>query len=280
MPTPLAEGRTYTIDCGKLAIQPNVLSFLNATRSTRSLAVHTSQIGYRADDPFKRGYLSVWLGASMEPGSNGVCSYPAKLKFYLLDDATGAAAFTGTVETAKLASDKESMFKEMNFNSTDVLRMDFSAFSKAGRYRLYVEGIGCGYPFRIDQGADTWEHAFLVQLRGFYHQRSGIALGPPYTTYIRPRDHHPDDGVPIIRSTWAASIRAGTQDNVMQGLKDHATDERLTNAWGGYHDAGDWNPRRVSHMRATMAQLEIADLLDIAAAPLRTRCFHDDPAST
>ena len=95
----------------------------------------------------------------------------------------------------------------MNFNGTDVLRMDFSRFSTPGRYRLYVEGIGCGYPFEIGPG--TWDHAFRVQMRGFYHQRSGIALGPPYTTYVKPRDHHPDDGVPVFLSKYAEPIWSG-----------------------------------------------------------------------
>ncbi len=275
LPIPFVEGKTYALECGRLNLQGGIPSYHNTSRTIHSLAVHTSQIGYRVDDPFKRGYLSIWLGTASSPGANGVCSYPARLKFALLDDATGAEAFSGIAEVAKLAGDKEFMFKEMNFNGTDVLRMDFSGFSKAGRYRLYVDGIGCGYPFSIDKGGDTWDHAFHVQMRGFYHQRSGIALGPPYTTYIRPRDHHPDDGVPILKSNWAASIWAGKEDNIWQGLKDNATTEKVTNAWGGYHDAGDWNPRRVTHMRATIAQLEIADLFPDYAAHLKLNIPQD-----
>lgn len=261
LPNPLVEGKSYQIDCAALKVQPAVSAYRHDTRATRSLAVHTSQIGYRVDDPFKRGYLSIWMGTSSVPGTSGAYSYPDGLKFFLLDDETGAEVFSGNVEMAKRASDAEHMFKEMNFNGTDVLRMDFSTFAKAGRFRLYVEGIGCGYPFVIDNGAGTWEHAFRIQMRGFLNQRSGIALGPPYTTFVRPRDHHPDDGVEIIRSNWAASIwpEKGEKD-VGKSLKENATGERVTNAWGGYHDAGDWNPRRVSHMRATLAQLEVAGL--------------------
>ncbi|MBA3708923.1 MAG: glycoside hydrolase family 9 protein [Planctomycetes bacterium] len=271
MPIPLTEGRTYRIGCAGLGAQPSEVVFRNETRSIRSLAVHTTQIGYRADDPFKRGYLSIWLGweAGAASDNQGAYSYPAGLRFQLLDDATGAEAFSGAVEMARRAGEAEAMFKPANYNGTDVLRMDFSQFTKPGRYRLHVDGIGCGHPFVIDDGAATWEHAFVVQMRGFLHQRSGIALGPPFTTFIKPRDHHPDDGVEILRSTWAAGIwsdDAGDEHHLQQGLKDHATNERVTNAWGGYHDAGDWNPRRVSHLRATMAQLEIADLFPDFAA--------------
>lgn len=253
LPKPLDEGRSYRIDFGRLNTKTPALTYRNDTRATRSLAVHTTQIGYRADDPFKRGYLSIWLGIG------GAFSYPAGLEFHLLDDASGKAVFSGTVEMAKAATDKEQMFKPMNFNGTDVLRMDFSSFDEPGRYRLYVEGIGCGYPFEIGRG--TWDHAFRVQMRGFYHQRSGIALGPPYTTFVKPRDHHPDDGVPVVLTKYRWPIWSGEEGpGLWEALKEMATDQRMTNGWGGYHDAGDWNPRRVDHMHATMAQLEIADL--------------------
>lgn len=47
----------------------------------------------------------------------------------------------------------------------------------------------------------------------------------------------------------------------MSELPATDTHEAITNAWGGYHDAGDWNPRRVTHMLTTMAQLELAEIL-------------------
>ena len=274
LPRPLGEGKSYRIDCGRLNVKTPVLTHRNDTRAARSLAVHTTQIGYRADDPFKRGYLSIWLGTSAGTGAGGAFHYPAGLKFHLLDDAGGKEVFSGAVEMAKAATDKELMFKDMNFNGTDVLRMDFSSFRRPGRYRLYVEGIGCGYPFEIGPGA--WEHAFRVQMRGFYHQRSGIALGPPYTTFVKPRDHHPDDGVPVLLSKYADSIWSGEKEpKLWDALKDMATNRRMTNGWGGYHDAGDWNPRRVTHLRATLAQLEIADLFPEYVAKLKLNIPQD-----
>ena len=49
----------------------------------------------------------------------------------------------------------------------------------------------------------------------------------------------------------------------------------MTNGWGGYHDAGDWNPRRVTHMRATLAQLEIADLFPEYVAKVKLNIPQD-----
>lgn len=274
LPAPLTEGNRYRIDCSPLNVKTPTLTFRNDTRATRSLAVHNTQIGYRADDPFKRGYLSIWLGSAANAGDSGVCRYPQGLKFHLLDDASGRDVFSGSVEMAKAATDKEMLTKAMNYNGTDVLRMDFSRFSTPGRYRLYVEGIGCGYPFDI--GANTWAHAFWVQMRGYYHQRSGIALGPPYSTFVKPRDHHPADGVPVFLTKATSPVWTGDKDpGFGPMLKTMATDQRMTNGWGGYHDAGDWNPRRVSHMQATMAQLEIADLFPDFVAQLKLNIPQD-----
>lgn len=266
LPKPLLEGKTYQIDCGPLNVKTPLLTFRNAPQATRSPAIHTTQIGYRADDPFKRGYLSIWLGVSAWTGTSGAFRYPAGLKFHLLDDASGKVVYSGSVELAKAANEAEPMFlnsalgakSDINYNGTDVYRMDFSSFTTPGHYRLYVEGIGCGYPFAI--GPETWDHAFWVQMRGYYHQRSGIPQAPPYSTFVKPRDHHFDD-VPVILTKYTFPIWNGEKSaDLWEGLKSMATDQRMTNGWGGYHDAGDWNPRRVSHMQATMAQLEIADL--------------------
>ena len=274
LPSPLKEGRTYSIDCGNLNVLNPHISFVNDTRKTLSLAIHTSQIGYRADDPFKRGYLSIWLGPSTWSGADGSYQYPSGLKFRLLEDVTGTEVYSGPVEIAKRSTDLEFMFKDQNFNGTDVLRADFSTFSKPGKYRLYVDGVGCGYPFVI--GQSTWVQAFRTQMRGFYNQRSGIALGPPFTKFVKPRDHHPDDGVPIIKSNWSVPIwREVGESELQQGLRRESTGDRVSNGWGGYMDAGDWNPRRVSHMRATMAQLEIADLFPEFVSKLKTNIPED-----
>lgn len=86
-----------------------------------------------------------------------------------------------------------------NYNKTDVYEMDFSSFKQTGTFRIYIKDIGVSYPFKIKE--DVWENAFILSARSFYHQRSGIELGPPYTTYKRPRCFHPDDGVIIYHSS-------------------------------------------------------------------------------
>ena len=70
------------------------------------------------------------------------------------------------------------------------------------------------------------------------------------------------------RVTWSA-YRA--VENGGEAFTDIAKGDtgRPANGWGGYQDAGDWNPRRVTHMRVTMPQLEVFDLFPQTFAPLK-----------
>jgi endoglucanase len=248
LPQPLVQSATYTVDLGDLNVQQPRQTFRYAPREFRSDAVHSPQIGLRPDDPVKRGFLSIWLG------TGGAHAYPDGLKFELLDDATGKSVYGGPVKLSLAADKDEHMAKDGNFNETNVYQMDFGDFAQPGTYRLYVEGVGCSYPFTIDK--DVWRHAFLVQMKGFYNERSGTELGPPYSQFRKPPDFNPHDGEPAYQSAYSV-LDGGDQG---KGLEAGKTDELVPEAWGGYHDAGDWNPRRITHMSATMLQLELMEL--------------------
>jgi len=248
LPAKIQDGKTYTIHIAKLNVKNRDMTFKANLPAVRSDAVHVSQIGYRPDDPVKRGFLSTWLG------TGGAYSYPENLPFSLIDDATNKVVLTGKIECVMAADGTEQLWVKppQNYSKTAVYRMDFSSFSTPGTYRIYVEGIGCSYPFEI--GKSVWEKAFLVQMKGLYNQRSGVELGPPYTAFKKPRDFHPDDGVVVTRTKFDSG------DPSPHAIAKLDTGEVIKNAWGGYHDAGDWNPRRVTHMYTTLAQLEVHDL--------------------
>ncbi len=239
LPKALVEGATYRLDCGRINLRETSRDFPYRPRETWSEAVHDCQVGFRPDDPLKRGFLSVWLG------TGGAQHYPDGLGFAILQDQGGKEVFRGKLQMARRADQTEEMWvkEPRNWNYTDVLRADFSDFSAPGTYRIYVDGVGCSYPFRI--ASDTWGWAFRVQMQGFYNQRSGIELGPPYSEYKRPRDFHPADGQRVFQSTY--SVLDG--GNEQEGLEKGKTDQAVPEGWGGYHDAGDWNPRRITHMR-------------------------------
>lgn len=252
LPVPIREGKHYQVAIDKLNVQEGSLNFAADLRRVRSESVHVNQIGYRPDDPLKRAYLSVWLG------TGGAYSFEEPLRFEVLDDASGAVCYSGRVQRVMAADGQEKLWTKppKNYSQTAVYRMDFDDFDMPGRYRLYVEGVGCSYPFTL--GDEPWGKAFLTQMKGLYNQRSGVELGPPYTTFKRPRDFHPDDGLIVTRTGYDVMTNDAY---ITQNFAKGDTGEPVADAWGGYHDAGDWNPRRVTHMRTTLAQLELCELM-------------------
>jgi endoglucanase len=265
LPRPLQPGRTYTVSLGYVNTEhpEATLHFDSATAWSES--IHVNQVGFRPDDPLKRAFLSLWMG------SGGGYEFAPGLTFHVVDAATGDRAHTGTVGAAWPADKAEAMGTARNFSGTSVAPIDFSDFRTPGHYRVEVEGIGCSYPFDI--GADAWEKAFWVQMKGFYNQRSGVDLGPPYTDFVRPACFRPgvNGCLPITQSTYSNLDAQG-------GLAAGDTGVAVPEAWGGYHDAGDWNPRRLDHMMTTTFwQLELLLLFPDYLAGLKLNIPDDAP---
>ena len=246
MPQPLQSGKKYVVSFGELNVKDASAQFVNEPNQVRSEAVHVNQIGYRPTDPAKRAFVSMWLG------TGGALKLPDSLNFSIVEDKSGKEVWKGQSSDIWRVGKMEEMAREANFSGTDVARLDFSDFQTPGKYRITVEGIGTSYPFEIAE--DVWKKAFLVQMKGLYNQRSGMALGPPYTNFNKPRDMHPADGFPVYKTSVRWVEKGGEN---WDAIRAGSTGERVDYAWGGYHDAGDWNPRRVAHLQVTMAQLEV-----------------------
>jgi len=247
--TPVRPGDRVEIRC--TGDRPWTRAFTCDPLRIRSEAVHCSQIGFRPDDPGKLAFLSCWLG------DGGGLTYDPLPAYSVVEDKTGRTVLVGHVRLGKPFSAKDEDAYRKNHNGTDVYEIDLSALSTPGRYRIVVDGIGCSYPVVI--APDVWRKAFITSARGFYHQRSGIALGPPYTTFRRPRCFHPDDGVKVYHSdtglmdTGNGLAQEGSNfGNLVKG----ATDQIVPNAWGGYMDAGDWD-RRIQHLDVSRLLLEL-----------------------
>lgn len=256
LPHALQPGKRYSLGV-RLNIASPVIEYLYGPNQDRSEAVHVTQIGFRPDDPGKSAFLSIWLG------TGGPYAYPSGLRFHLREESSGKPVYTGPVVAAWKAAEPEQYGRKINFEKTDVYRMDFGDFRRPGKYRVCVEGVGCSHSFDIAR--DAWLKAFQLSMKGHYHHRNGIELGPPYTAFIRPRGFHPDDGVKVYQSTCPLMYSGnglnilGTERNNFDCLVLGRTDQVVANAWGGYMDAGDWD-RRIWHLDATRLHLELVDL--------------------
>ena len=267
LPHPLKDGATYTIAFDGLNVDAPSIEYAHDPANTRSEAVHVNQHGFAPGDAVKRAYVSLWRG------TGGGLAYGETLKFHVVDDATGERVHSGEAGVHWPADRPELMHREANHVQADVYRLDFPDLTRPGKYHVYVEGVGTSYPFKI--AADTWKNAFATSVRGVFHHRSGIDLGPPHTDYRRPRDHHPDDGVRVRQSAATlADTSMGlnlTGRDSFEALAEDATDELVPQAWGGMHDAGDWD-RRAQHLMIPRNYLKIYELFPefVAGVDLNT----------
>jgi endoglucanase len=258
LPFPLKTGQTYLVSLPGLNVSLSSVYYVHDPFNVRSEAVHASQIGFRADDPDKNAFLSVWMG------NGGGYTYPENMEFWLINDKTNEKVFSGKAVMQWEGDLPEGIGTKTNHVGADLLRLDFSSFSTPGRYRICVNGIGCGYPFEIDP-VSTWKHAFEIAMKGLFVLRNGIPMGPPFTDFVRPRVFHPDDGVKVYQSTCTLlnsgnGLNAlGTDKNNFGNLVAGKTDKLEPEAWGAYMDAGDWD-RRIQHLLTQRLQFELVEM--------------------
>lgn len=255
LPHSLKEGSTYTLSFPGLSLKSQ--AFLMKSDHLVSEAIHVSQIGFRPDELAKVAFVSCWMG------DGGGLPYSVGMPFLVVDAVSGKTAYKGNLALSKAAADlTEDVFKR-NYNGTDVYIADFSSVKRTGRYKIVIPGIGCSMTFEI--GAKVWNEPFRTSVRGLYHQRSGIALGPPYTTFVKPRDFNPADGFKVYSSTAGLfdtgngpigyDLEPTNFGNLVKGFTHVITPD----AWGGYHDAGDWD-RRIQHLASTRDLLDLIEM--------------------
>lgn len=252
--TALREGQEYRIRIRGGQLPDQVFRF--SSEHTRSEAVHVNTLGFHPSDGSKVAFVSTWLG------NGGGLTYPPNFSFKVVADATGKTVLSGQASLSLAASAGED-HSYRNFSGTDVHLLDFSSLNQVGRYRIVVPGIGTSYPFVISP--DVWTRAFAVNTRGLYHQRSGIAHVSGFSPFIKPRDLHPADGVKVFQSSCSL-MESGNGLNTSDSGGDNfsclvkgRTSALVPEAWGGYHDAGDWD-RRIQHLDASRALIELYEL--------------------
>ena len=268
LPDPMQPGETYRLSFPGLNLPETRLSY--QPMAARSEAVHVSQLGFRPDDPLKVGYLSTWMG------NGGGLDYSEDLDFWVVDARTGRSVYQGSADYVRGQSQVEDL-KGRDYTLSEVHRLDFSSISAPGDYRLCVEGVGCSFDFEV--GDRTWQDAFVTSIRGFYHQRSGLAIGDPYSEFSRPRAFHPDDGMTVYQSEVSLlEVDMGLGDrSAFEALVETRTDETVPNAWGGYFDAADWD-RRIQQLAVPRALFELHNLFPDHFAPVKLNLPESDNA--
>ena len=259
---PLSEGADIAIRFDDPDFPPVTGTYL--PDATISEAIHINLAGFDPDDTGKTAYLSSWNGFAYDPsnerGGQGVPqSFEAALDFDVIDEATGNVVLTGQTELAQ-AVDQGTNFWQ-NYASSDVWQMDLSDLTAEGTYHIVVDGVGRSQSF--DVADDHWGVLFHHSFRGNYHKRSGIELTDEYTEWERPRALNPEDGIVIhqttVKITDTSEAWDGSLPKPFEFWQGNLTGETLEDAWGGWHDAGDFD-RRTQHMEASRKLIELHEL--------------------
>lgn len=226
---------------------------------TVSRSIKVNQEGYVPHAGRKYAYFGQWLGAELGPMNTS--GFEGK-EFHIRSADDDRVVFTGKIESRMPEQFIASGEMQVPLNGETVMQMDFSDFSVPGRYFIHIPGAGRSWEFII--GEDAIGRAFYVQMRGLFHQRSGMPKEPQYTQWsmktdhphsyrggFMPNDRHYNGRGGLVRNAKGEKVDIRRHFEV---VKATATDEKLADVYGGWWDAGDFD-RRTYHFEVVDALL-------------------------
>ncbi len=178
LPKSMKQGCTYqvTIPDG-IGSDQRQASICFDVWNQQSEAIHVNIIGYSPSEKLHAADLYQWLG---DGGGRAYNDWEGKsVWLYNVDtkkkQKVGKVAFWQSAQ----ASSNEAGGKALV--ATDVWNVDFRA-SKAGRYRLVVEDVGCSMDFDISDR--VYYEPYRYSVRGYYYMRLGEPIDPAHVTPI------------------------------------------------------------------------------------------------
>ncbi|MET9395489.1 glycoside hydrolase family 9 protein [Streptomyces sp. NPDC006624] len=264
LPRALKPGATYRLRLAAGSPLGPELRFTFDDRRLRTEALHVNQVGYHPEEKDKIAMMAMWLG------TGGDAALSSLRRFHLVEARSGATVFSGRVRVrqdavpGKITPIYPAKDSDSAAMPVTTYALDFSSFDRPGAYRVWVPGLGCSFPFRIDRR--VWEEAAKVSAHGYLNQRSGIKLGPPHTDFRVARALHPDDGFKVHSTDPAVFFdpvrfpaKSGEGNPFKRIQASILLDTHNPDAWGGWHDAGDYdrNIGGQNHTRGVHAMLDL-----------------------
>lgn len=240
--SPIADNADVEVTNPGNLLWPTSMTFKSKAEPMReSGAIHVNQEGYVPSLP-KKAMVGHYLG------SMGELDVPAGTPFHVVDAASGAIKFTGS-----LAARLEKGFTYSPAPYQKVMEADFSSFSTPGEYRIVVPGYGASLPFLVNDGiAMAFTRTYAL---GLFHQRCGHPNHLPFTRHVHDACHTAPASIPTGSAysyTWSviaqeSSNYASNPRHTAPQLKDEASmlypfvNKNPIDVSGGHHDAGDYS---------------------------------------
>jgi len=188
------------------------------TAAQASMAVKTSPTGIRLNQLgfYGQGPKIAIVTDGPDPAADtgaGRKDFVSVSLFYVLTADAGDTVFKGRLGPVMRSAN----------SSLHTRKADFSSLEKEGNYVVDVPGRGRSYTFRI--GRDVLRAVVVSSLRGYYYQRSAMALDARYAGKWSRGAGHRDTLVRVHPSAASPLRPAGT----------------IISSAGGWYDAGDYN---------------------------------------
>ena len=235
LPRPMVEGKTYVFRSKGIGSKGVDVTLKWWPKNVLSDAIKVNQIGYLPDSRIRLAYVGKWLG------TGGALDARVD-EFFVIDLATGEAAYKGKAQLRHKAGQKTEGAYKQDFSGENVYGLDFAGLKKPGAYCIQVPGIGRSYSFRI--GGDVMAEPLFTSIRALYHARCGIALDHKHTPWTRNvcKQHvkiatYPEYGKALNFESISAYLKKGKIEGSLQ----------YKTVRGGYHDAADYD-RRPMHI--------------------------------
>jgi endoglucanase len=253
LPQPLTSGRHYQVVMSGVGSEREEYPLAYDERDSVSRAIKVNQYGY-VPGARKYAYAGGWLGTA------GHLPLDAFAKeFLLVESPGGRVVFRGTPRLRMRHDQREPLSTSASGSLTgeDVYELDFSGFTTPGAYSLVVPGVGRSLPFRI--AGDVYRDPFTLCARAIFHQRCGIALEEPYTTYTRGACHR---GPGLEINATITDHGPEDEDELVKHDPSLKTGKTL-DVWGGYHDAADYD-RLIGHVRVPAVLLTLYEMFPVS----------------
>jgi endoglucanase len=282
LPLPLGSG-----DRIEVSLDPSITTAANTAAlayddlKSLSASIKVNQVGYITDSLAKTAYVGRWMGSfpqvhsapaagaanaeeaffaavqgKKEPpitAANPSLLFPAPPSFAIYNEQTGQKVFEGKSTLIHTSGNTDEGVYKCDHSGENVYRLDFAGLKEPGRYFISIPGVGRSLPFEV--APDVYRKAFEVQSYGVFAQRCGIELAPPYSDWHRIACH-------------IKGITPTTQEHLekheITELAHKVDEARLRqangpiHAFGGHHDAGDYNPR--SHYEVAQTLMDAYEI--------------------